>query len=148
MCNEKSALYKIDIQADYYNNADILLAGFNTYNYFFERHACWPFKIKSYIISNYDNSITSKDSLCLLYESQIDAIEKIKVDNDNILIVGGGKLITSLLNNKLIDEIEIYIVPVLLGEGIPFLGKTYDVGMNLTDCKQENGIVHLSYKIT
>ena len=131
-----------------YEAADVLFAGFNTYNYYFERHACWPFSNKSYIVSNYDKAFTPKKSLYLLHGNTMDSIEEIKADNDNNLIVGGGKLITSLLNNKLIDEIEIYIIPVLLGEGIHFLGKTYDVGMNLTDCKQENGIAHLSYKIT
>ena len=130
-----------------YESADVLLAGFNTYNYFYERHASWVFKNKSYIVSNYENALIPKESLFLLHGNTIDAIEKIKADNDNIMIVGGGKLITSLLNNQLIDEIELYIVPVLLGEGIQFLGRTFDVRMELITCKQENNVAHLSYKV-
>ena len=142
-----------------YESADVLLAGFNTYNYYFEHYARWLFNNKTYIVSNFDKAITTNEQIHLLHESPIEEIEKLKADNDNILIVGGGKLITSLLNNKLIDEMDIYIVPVLLGKGIPLFGKTFDVKMNMVSCikencaanfsfKNENGIAHLSYRIS
>ena len=131
-----------------YESADVLLAGFNTYNYYFEHYARWLFNNKTYIVSNFDKAITTNEQIHLLHESPIEEIEKLKADNDNILIVGGGKLITSLLNNKLIDEINIYTIPVLLGKGKPLFGMTYDVKIKLTSCQALQNAVFHSYEIS
>jgi dihydrofolate reductase len=42
----------------------------------------------------------------------------------DIWLFGGGGLFRSLLDKNLVDEIELAIVPVLLGDGIPLLAAT------------------------
>ncbi|WP_145411089.1 dihydrofolate reductase family protein [Paenibacillus xylanexedens] len=41
----------------------------------------------------------------------------------HIWIVGGGKLVQSVLEQHLLDEIEVAIIPKILGEGIPLFPK-------------------------
>ena len=42
----------------------------------------------------------------------------------DIWLWGGGELFRSLLELKLVDELEIAVIPVLLGDGLPLLPKT------------------------
>lgn len=38
-----------------------------------------------------------------------------------MIVYGGGKFVTSLLKEKLIDELHLFINPVAIGKGMPFL---------------------------
>lgn len=42
----------------------------------------------------------------------------------DIWLFGGGELFRSLLELKLVDEIEVAVIPVLLGDGLPLLPRT------------------------
>lgn len=44
-----------------------------------------------------------------------------KAKGKDIWLFGGGELFRSMLNLKLVDEVEIAVIPVLLGAGLPFL---------------------------
>lgn len=63
----------------------------------------------------------------------------------DITVIGGGNLITSLLNNGLLDELNLYIVPILLGDGIRFLGKTYDVNVKSSKPEEYKGTTKICY---
>src|SRR5262245_25758032 len=52
-------------------------------------------------------------------ETTVAALRKEK--GKDIWLFGGGSLFRSLLDAKLVDTVEVAIVPVLLGEGIPLL---------------------------
>ena len=65
----------------------------------------------------------------------------------DIWLFGGGSLFRTLLEAKLVDTIEIAVIPVLLGEGIPLLASPAKVTkLNLTHHKiYQTGIVSLEY---
>jgi dihydrofolate reductase len=44
-----------------------------------------------------------------------------KAKGKDIWLFGGGELFRSLLDLKLVDEVEIAVLPILLGAGLPFL---------------------------
>lgn len=47
-------------------------------------------------------------------------VSRLKEQSDGyVWLVGGGQLVKQFLEKKLIDEIELYIIPKLIGEGIP-----------------------------
>lgn len=51
-----------------------------------------------------------------------DEINALKKQNGTDMIVyGGGKFVASLLKEKLIDELHLFINPVAIGKGMPFL---------------------------
>ena len=68
----------------------------------------------------------------------------------DIWLFGGGVLFRSLLDARLVDTVEVAVMPVLLGEGIPLLPPGTSVTLRLVDHKvlPRTGIVVLSYTVS
>jgi dihydrofolate reductase len=78
-------------------------------------------------------------------------VTQIKRTTDkDICLFGGGDLVTQFVNLDLVDEIAISVIPVLLGEGIPFFGHIQAwKRLQLRECKSfPSGIVLLNYALT
>lgn len=67
----------------------------------------------------------------------------------SIWIVGGGMVCTECLRLGLADEVRYSILPVLIGNGVPFFGKRdTDVALHLAEVKAyKNGMVELRYDV-
>jgi dihydrofolate reductase len=68
----------------------------------------------------------------------------------DIALFGGGVLFRSLLDEGLVDSIEVSVIPVLLGDGIPLLAPPYGkIELKLTSHKvlKTTGTVSLQYEI-
>ena len=67
----------------------------------------------------------------------------------DIWVFGGGELFGVLLSAGLVDTVEVAVVPVLLGSGIPLLPPGATTKLILSDYKvlPASGIVALSYQI-
>jgi dihydrofolate reductase len=67
----------------------------------------------------------------------------------DIWLFGGGLLFRSLLDAGLVDAVDVAVVPVLLGEGIPLLPPPYkQAKLKLTAHKvYKTGIVSLEYAV-
>ena len=67
----------------------------------------------------------------------------------DIWLFGGGSLFCSLAEAGLVDTVEVSMVPIMLGEGIPLLaGPAKRMGLKLTGHKvYKTGIVCLEYEI-
>jgi dihydrofolate reductase len=67
----------------------------------------------------------------------------------DIWLYGGGTLFRSLLDAGLVDSVEVAVVPVLLGAGIPLLPPGPIAKLRLVDQKTlpKSGIVMLSYAV-
>lgn len=105
------------------SEADCLLMGANTYNYIFEHWGGWPYKSKrSFVVSHYDTNVTPDCGVEFLTEEPLRKVYELKQETD-LLVVGGSKLLTSLIKAGLLDSLTIYTVPVVLGKGIGFIGE-------------------------
>ncbi len=91
----------------------------------------WPYQKKVFVLSNSISVLPEKYS----YKAEIISGDLRKVINSihnqgyNTLYVDGGKTIQSFLNEDLIDEMTITIIPVILGGGVPlfsFMAKRLD----------------------
>lgn len=80
--------------------------------------------------------------------NEIVAALKAKPGRD-IWLYGGGALFRSLLDGGLVDTVEVAVVPVLLGAGIPLLPPGAATKLTLADEKTlpASGIVALSYSV-
>ena len=80
--------------------------------------------------------------------NQIVAALKAKPGRD-IWLFGGGVLFRSLLDGGLVDTVEVAVVPVLLGAGVPLLPPGAATKLTLADQKTlpASGIVALSYSV-
>jgi dihydrofolate reductase len=67
----------------------------------------------------------------------------------DIWLFGGGSLFSSLAEDDLVDTVEVAVVPILLGVGIPLLPNPANrIKLSLTDHKiYKTGIVSLKYAI-
>jgi dihydrofolate reductase len=72
-----------------------------------------------------------------------------KEEGKDIWLFGGGLLFRTLLDAGLVDTVEVAVIPVLLGEGIPLLPPpTRQAKLKLTGHKvYKTGIVGLEYAV-
>src|SRR5258706_2068098 len=66
-----------------------------------------------------------------------------------IWMMGGGELIASFLDAGEIDEFDIHVIPVFIGEGIPLVAPRHrDVPLRLRSSrKYPDGVVRLRYEV-
>lgn len=85
----------------------------------------YPYKDKiSYIITR--NKMNSpKENIHFIFDKIIEAVSEIKKQKGkDIWLVGGGEIISMLLDNNLIDDMIITTIPIILGSGIPLFPNT------------------------
>lgn len=71
----------------------------------------------------------------------------LKEENKNIWLFGGRKVIQSFINLDLIDEFQLYIVPIIIGDGIPlFLTNMGLSNLKLIKHEKFNNDILLVYK--
>ena len=66
-----------------------------------------------------------------------------------VWIFGGGRLLQGCLRHELVDRLDIYVIPRLLGDGIPlFPDGGPEVALTLADTRAcEHGIVRQCYRV-
>ena len=83
-------------------------------------------------------------------EKSADTVSELRAEpGKDIWLFGGGSLFSSLLNAGLVDTVEVAIIPVLLGEGIPLLASpARQTKLKLTGHKvYKTGIASLVYAV-
>ncbi len=75
--------------------------------------------------------------------------ERLRPEFRSIWFAGGGALSSECLRLGLADEIRYSIVPVLIGDGVPFFGTlARDIALHLAEVKAyRNGMVELRYEV-
>ena len=84
------------------------------------------------MVSHYDTNVTPDCGVEFLTEEPLQRVYELKQKTD-ILVVGGGKLLTSLIKAGLLDSLTIYTVPVMAGKGIGFIGETFGSHWKLSE---------------
>jgi len=105
-------------------------------------------EIKNYVFSN---TLSSVDKNFILVKGDIaKEVKKIKEEpGKEIALFGGANLLASLLDLKLVDQLEIGIIPVLLGAGKPMVSMLKKkVWLTLISTKNySNGTVKVCYDV-
>ena len=75
--------------------------------------------------------------------------ERLKPRYKNVWLAGGAKLAKEFICLQLAHEIRLSVLPVILGDGIPFLDQIgYEQALHLKDVTAyKNGMVELCYEI-
>ena len=75
--------------------------------------------------------------------------ERLKPNYGNVWLVGGAMLVKDFIRLNLADEIRQSIIPIILGDGIPFFDRIgQEQALHLKDVTPyKNGIVELHYEI-
>lgn len=111
----------IDWQA-FIRRFDTVLMGRRTYEVVVKQGSAGMPKMRSYVFSRTlsENEIASE--ITLVTDDAAHTVARLKAESGKgIWLMGGGVLFRSLLDAGLVDEVEVGIVPILLGKGLPFL---------------------------
>lgn len=131
------------------DSVDTVLMGGRTYHEIIGFGVPWPYKDKqTYVISRNNTNVTPDEKVEFITEVIYQKIAALKeADGKDIWLVGGGELTTILLNRDLIDEMQIAIIPTILGEGLPlFPNKPKTSKWTLVENKSfSTGLVLLTY---
>lgn len=121
---------------DLLDRTDVLFIGRKTYDVISNLVTEWPYpNHQTYVFTSKPDAdiknitFTSKDIKELIGELEV------KPGKD-IWVVGGGKLVQSLIERDLIDEYHITIAPILLGRGVPLFHEVKNL-INLKLIKSE-----------
>ena len=69
-------------------------------------------------------NVRGRKNVKLIRENVVERVKGVKEeDGKEIWLVGGGEVIRVLVNEDLVDEMEMWYIGVILGNGIGLLGK-------------------------
>lgn len=122
---------------------DTILLGRKTYDWVIS-HMTWPYDGLHTIV--FSNSPKRIDHGLMTNQKPKDIVHELKEKpGKDIWLIGGGKLVQSMLKDDLIDEMMIAIIPKLLGSGIR-LFEGSSSSWKLMEFKEESGLILLTYK--
>ena len=106
---------------NFYKTIDTTIMGNNTYKEILGFGIPFPFPDKkNYVLTK---SPQHNTEFVNFISDVAPIIRELKKDSGkNIWLIGGGQINTLLLNQDLIDELLIRIVPIVIGEGLPLFG--------------------------
>lgn len=84
----------------------------------------------------------------LIRDNVVEEVRKIKESGRNMSILGSGKIGALFASHDLIDEFQIMIDPMLLGNGVPvFNGLNHQINLKLKEARTfKSGTVLLTYE--
>lgn len=107
----------------------------------------WPYAGKPcYVYSRTETGANDKVAFTALPPKEL--LAEIRRDGPEgaIWLMGGGEIIRVFLQDGLIDEYRLYLMPTLLGAGIPVFPRDYpQTSLALKSAKDIQGIVELIY---
>jgi dihydrofolate reductase len=146
------------IEADY-AEADTLLLGRRTYETFAASwpqrgsevpNADWMNSTRKYVASTTLHS-TAWNNSTVIEGDVADAVRSLKQEvGKNIMVNGSANLVRSLLRDHLLDELRLFVHPVVVGSG----ARLFDDGgeqveLALADSHMyDNGVISLTYRPT
>ena len=99
----------------------------------------------------FSRTLTEPASARTRIERDVDpeAVSRLKAEAERDLSVGGSELAAQALDAGLVDELHLFLMPVLVGGGTRALSQTAQVELKLVDEHRfTQGTVHLHYRAT
>lgn len=135
---------------EFISDIDVVIMGRSTYEEILGFDVDWPYSNCDSFVATSDKNYKVKTEKTKVLNSIDDkVINEIKANSKkNIWIVGGGKIISEFLNQNMIDEMTITIIPIILGRGIRlFPDEPKETNFQLLGVDSFNtGVVNLLYK--
>jgi len=135
--------------SDFYDTVDTIIMGRRTYDWLLEQELeSFPYEGKEcYVFSrtvSHDN-----ENVKFFSGDVVDFTNQLKnKEGKNIWVMGGGDLIHSFINKKLVDELIITVSPVLIGKGIPLFKEIdFELELTLKSINRFNQFAEIRYEV-
>lgn len=134
--------------AEFMKNVGAAVMGARTYDQSLKHPERLMRGIKNYVLSHAPMDIPSGMDVEFYSGELVGWIGKIKRETEeDIFVVGGGQVVSSLLEAHLVDELRQFVAPVLIQEGVPlYPGLVAPIELTLVETRAyRTGIVGLRY---
>jgi dihydrofolate reductase len=129
---------------------DTVIIGRKTYEEVLGFGVDWPYSTcTTYVITTRSDFKPNTASTSVINRIERQGLDRIRSESQkDIWLMGGGEVITSCLNLGQVDEMILFIMPVILGKGIRlFPGESLETGFELAQAESfETGVVGLTYR--
>jgi len=141
---------------EFYQTIDTILWGRKTYDwlldYYRERgktKGLFDTKVANYVFSRNPPKRAAQGAKFVREPVKAFARRLRATRGKHVWMMGGGSLIASFLDAGEIDEFDIHVIPIFIGEGIPLVAPRHrDVPLRLRSSKKyPDGVVRLRYEV-
>ena len=136
--------------SDFYKSIDTTIQGNTTYKQIISWGIDFPYSDKKNFVFTRDKHSVDTEQVTFIADNHLDFVKRLKAaEGQDIWLIGGGQLNTMLLNEKLVDEIQVFVMPIVLTEGIElFENLPKETNLALIETKTyATGAVELKYKV-
>ncbi|AKB38851.1 Dihydrofolate reductase [Methanosarcina siciliae C2J] len=136
--------------SEFFSSIGTVLMGRKTYEQVLG-FGLWPYgEKKTYVFTRQNEPLRRERNIKFVSEDVGKFVRRLKENTDeDIWLVGGSQLIRAFLEEDLVQDLIVFVVPVILGSGIPLfdrIGK--EVRLRMIDTERyEGGLVRLEYEI-
>jgi dihydrofolate reductase len=137
---------------EFLKKIDCYVMGARTYEHAMElsKSYGWAYgDIPTIVVSH--RTLPTERSNVEIYSGDLDklVIERLKRNYNNVWVVGGAMLAKEFIRLKLADDIRLSVLPVILGDGLPFFGHIrQEQALHLKNVTAyKTGLVELWYEI-
>jgi dihydrofolate reductase len=111
----------------------------------------WPYEgKKAYVFARQKELLYREKNVEFVSGNIVEFIRQLKEKTDqDIWLVGGSQLIKVFLKEDLVQDMIVFVVPIILGGGIPLfdhIGKEIRLRSGRVE-KYENGLVRMEYEV-
>ena len=142
--------------SEFYPTIDTILWGRKTYDWLLDYHqkrgkteGLFDTNLANYVFSRKPPTRVAAGAEFVSEPPKAFAQRLRATPGKQIWMMGGGELIASFLDAGEIDEFDIHVIPVFIGEGIPLVAPRHrDIPLRLRSSQEyPDGVVRLRYEI-
>jgi dihydrofolate reductase len=134
----------------FYDSIDTTIQGSSTYKQIENWGIEFPYTDKKNYVITRDKSLLDSKNVEFIRTNHLEFIKDLKQKKGkDIWLIGGGLVNTMLFNENLIDELQIFVMPIILQDGIDLfqnLPKRTDLKKTET-ISHKNGAVEIKYEV-
>lgn len=134
--------------AAFVREVDCVVMGWRTFRQVREElspHA-WPYRgMETYVLTHRD--LPGEPGITFVRQPAGDLVRRLRTgEGKHIWVCGGGDVVRQLLEEALIDELHLSVMPCLLGGGTRLFSQEKACFLELCSLRAENGVVDCVYR--
>ena len=136
--------------SEFYESIGTVLMGRKTYEQVLG-FGDWPYgEKKAYVFTRQEEPLRREKNVEFISGDIGEFARQLKENTEeDIWLVGGSQLIKVFLEQNLVQDLIIFVVPIILGSGIPLFDQIQkEIGLKLINTERyESGLVRMEYEI-
>lgn len=133
---------------EFYDSIDSTIQGYSTYRQIMSWGIDFPYAGKKNYVFTRQQGISDTEFVEFVTEDHIEFVKQLKQQKGkDIWLIGGGQINTLLFNEGLIDEVLVFVMPIVIPKGIQlFEAVPKETQLKLVSTKSHTtGVVEMNY---